>query len=177
MSDEHNSSRFCLWDEWYKIEEELAEVAPTVRVQYDAMRKAVSEDYYRIIGSPIEMPTNRQETAVAESPGLKERLENQYLEGSSEHYRDKPVSALKNSSTLSPSATCFVQSSYTSPMGPRSPWGPPAARQRKTGMRAHFEHPQSLSVILKSQSCSRASGMGRKLGVAHGFGGFGLRFG
>lgn len=35
---------FCLWDEWYDIEEELAGVSPTVRVQHDAMRRAVSRD-------------------------------------------------------------------------------------------------------------------------------------
>lgn len=35
---------FCLWDEWYDIEEELAGVSPTVRVQHDAMRRAVSSD-------------------------------------------------------------------------------------------------------------------------------------
>lgn len=36
---------FCLWDEWYDIEEELAAVSPTVRVQYDAMRRAVLRGY------------------------------------------------------------------------------------------------------------------------------------
>lgn len=33
---------FCLWDEWYDIEEELAGVSSTVRVQHDAMKRAVS---------------------------------------------------------------------------------------------------------------------------------------
>lgn len=55
MSTEQTPGSFCLWDEWYEIEEELAEIAPTVRVQYDAMRRAVLNDYGPTI-PPVKKP-------------------------------------------------------------------------------------------------------------------------
>lgn len=56
MSTEETSKIFCLWDEWYEIEEELAEIAPTVRVQCDAMRRAVLKDYSGPTIPPVKEP-------------------------------------------------------------------------------------------------------------------------
>lgn len=66
MSTEETPKSFCLWDEWYEIEEELAGIAPTVRVQYNAMRRAVLKDYGPTI-PPVKEP------AVVEKEGLPER--------------------------------------------------------------------------------------------------------
>lgn len=75
MSTEETSSGFCLWDEWYEIEEELAGVAPTVRAQYDAMRRVVLKDCSGPTGPAKEPATGEKETPVERgTPTPNERL-------------------------------------------------------------------------------------------------------
>lgn len=158
MPDEHDRESFCLWDEWYGIEEELAEVAPTVRVQYDAMRKAVLNDYCGTMTPPIEVSSGREQTNPIDESKLKTLLENHPLEVGSEHKGEKMVvSNPNNSSVLSADAPCFVQANYSAPMGRKCSWNP-AARRRKAKLRACFARPPQNSTFAKSRCFRRDFG-------------------
>lgn len=70
---------FCLWDSWYEIEEELAEVSPTVRVQYDAMRRKVIEQYYGP-GQPGEAGAQVVRKEPQRETGVKKQVSSNAIE-------------------------------------------------------------------------------------------------
>lgn len=106
---------FCLWDEWDDIEEELAGVSPTVRVQYDAMRKAVLKHYSGPVILPKGSTFSKAETLLEQDARtLKKSLA---VEEIGPQNRDKKEPALKPPCLLAG----LAQSSCFEPSGPQYP--------------------------------------------------------
>lgn len=116
---------FCLWDEWNDIEAELAGVSPTVRVQYDAMQKAVLRDY----SGPVVLPkgptlSNAETLLERDTRTLKKALAVEEVGSENSHKKESR-----------PNPPCLpaglAQSSCSEPRRQSGPQYPSASRKPK----------------------------------------------